>query len=292
MKHVLSLVVSALLAHAAAAETLERQAEAPPRGEVEIVNVSGEVRVIGWDRAQVQLRAELTGEVETVEFERDGDRTSIQVKWPRGRQHGGTADLTVHVPRQSTLMVNTVSASQRIENVSGEQRLQSVSGEIRTQVWGEDLDAKNVSGAIVVRGHGTRASIRATNVSGSITLDEVAGELDLNTVNGQIDVRGASVARAHLKSTNGETRLSGALAKGARIDAEAINGSILLDLRGPLDAEFNIETFNGSIDNCFGPEPQRTSKYAPGSALRFKEGQGSARVRLKTLNGMIELCRK
>src|SRR5690606_6811660 len=70
MKKVLPLFASVLLAHAAAAETLERQAEAPAKGEVEIVNVSGEVRVIGWDRAQVRLHADLDGDVETVEFER------------------------------------------------------------------------------------------------------------------------------------------------------------------------------------------------------------------------------
>jgi len=35
----------------------------------------------------------------------------------------------------------------------------------------------------------------------------------------------------------------------------------------------------------------RTSKYAPGKELRFTEGDGSARVLIKTLNGGINLCR-
>ena len=86
-------------------------------------------------------------------------------------------------------------------------------------------------------------------------------------------------------------RFDSALKQGARLDAEAINGTIDIKLRGTVDADFDIETFNGSIRNCFGPKPERTSQYAPGSALRFKEGKGSARVRLKTLNGAIELCR-
>ena len=65
-----------------------------------------------------------------------------------------------------------------------------------------------------------------------------------------------------------------------------------LDLAGPVGAEFDISSFNGDIRNCFGPDPVRTSEYAPGSELRFREGQGGARVRVKTLNGDISLCNK
>jgi hypothetical protein len=36
----------------------------------------------------------------------------------------------------------------------------------------------------------------------------------------------------------------------------------------------------------------RTSEYAPGTELRFREGQGMGRVRIKTLNGDISICNK
>jgi hypothetical protein len=35
----------------------------------------------------------------------------------------------------------------------------------------------------------------------------------------------------------------------------------------------------------------RTSKYAPGRELRFTEGDGDARVSIKTLNGSLRLCK-
>jgi DUF4097 and DUF4098 domain-containing protein YvlB len=282
-------VVALLIAHGATGETIERTADAPAKGEVEIVNVSGEVHVIGWDRAQVQMTADVAPGVDEVDFERQGDRTLIRVKPASG--NGGSSELRVHVPRDSTVSVKTVSASQTIDGVRGEQRLQSVSGGIRSQVWGEDFQAKSVSGGIVVTGNG-RTSAHITSVSGGIELKDVGGELDLNSVSGAIEVLGGAFERARIKTTNGETRFQGALESGARFEAEAINGAINLQLRSKLDAEFDIETFNGSIDNCFGPKPQRTNQYAPGSALRFKEGNGSARVRLKTLNGAIELCHK
>jgi DUF4097 and DUF4098 domain-containing protein YvlB len=292
MRTVLFLA-SVLLTHAAVAERIERQAEAAADGEVEIVNVSGEVRVIGWDQAKVQLQADVGRGVEEVQFDSDsdGDVTRIRVKWPNDKQAGAT-NLTVHVPRQSTLMVKTVSASQTIENVQGEQRLQSVSGAINTSMGSEDLEAKTVSGQVLVRGNGKPASSRITSVSGEIRMEDVAGDLELSTVNGAIDVRATQIEEARLNTTNGEIRVQTGLNEDARIEAEAINGTIQVNLRGKIDAQFEIESFNGGIQNCFGPKPRRTSEYAPGTVLRFAEGEGEARVRIKTLNGAIELCNK
>ena len=59
-----------------------------------------------------------------------------------------------------------------------------------------------------------------------------------------------------------------------------------------MNAEFDIETFNGDIDNCFGPKSRRTREYAPGNELQFSEGAPGARVRIKTLNGGVEICKK
>ena len=49
-----------------------------------------------------------------------------------------------------------------------------------------------------------------------------------------------------------------------------------------INAEFDIETFNGDIDNCFGPKPSRSREYGPGNELRFTQGKGDAQVRMKT----------
>lgn len=284
-------VAALMVAHFAAAETVERQTDALPDGEVEIVNVSGDVRVIGWDKRQVHVKGELDSEVEELEFHREDDRTLIKVKWPRGDSGGGSSSLVVHVPQDSSVMVKTVSASQRLENVRGEQRLQSVSGDIETQVWEEDLQAKSVSGRVQVNGQAQENTSRITNVSGGVILNNIAGEIEATSVNGAIEVRGGEFESVRLKTTNGEIRLEGTLLPDARLEAEAINGTVAVGLRGKIDASFDIETFNGSIDNCFGPKAQRTSQYAPGRALRFSEGKGSARVRIKTLNGAVDLCR-
>ena len=123
------------------------------------------------------------------------------------------------------------------------------------------------------------------------TLANLAGELTLETVTGDMQIEHAVADPRphpdHQRRSASAHDAGARCASGCRSDQR--RSSFLL--RQPIDAEFDIETFNGEIDNCFGPKSVRTHEFAPGNALRFKEGAGSARVRVKTLNGGVEICK-
>ena len=277
----------------AGAEEVSKTLAADARGEVEIVNVAGTVEVSGWDRAEVKVDADLGSSVEKLEFRNDGQRTLIKVVLPRMSSGSGSSDLRIKVPQGSGLIVNTVSADQIIKDVRGMQRLQAVSGMIQTELFNEDLELKNVSGEVSVRGHNGKGTLRAQTVSGDLRLEDIGSEMELGTVTGDMQVRVAELSRARIKTTNGDLELRAASVTGdVRIEAEGINGDLRFRFRGPLNAEFDIETFNGDIDNCFGPKPRRSREYGPGNELRFKEGNGDGRVRIKALNGTVEICNR
>jgi DUF4097 and DUF4098 domain-containing protein YvlB len=288
-----TVAVALLLAQAARAEEIDKSAQADPRGEVVIGNVAGEVRVTGWDRNEVHVKADLSEGVERLDFKTSGARTTIEVVLPRGRSYQGSTDLVVQVPRNSSLVINTVSADQTIKDVHGTQRLQAVSGMIQTELWNEDMELKNVSGDVTVNGHNGKGALRATSVSGGMRLEDIGPEMELNTVTGDMRVRVSELSKARIRTTNGDLELRAAkLTDDVRIDAEGINGDLRFKLPRELDTEFDISTFNGEIDNCFGPKPHRTSEYGPGNALRFKEGNGDGRIRIKALNGTVEICNR
>jgi DUF4097 and DUF4098 domain-containing protein YvlB len=208
----------------------------------------------------------------------------------KGGKRYASADLSVQVPRGSSVTVNSISADQRISDVRGSQRLQSVSGEIETTVWGEDVQVKTISGDVRVQGHHDPARATVNTVSGNIDLADVAGDLELQTVSGDMEVRAKTLSRTRIRTTNGAVQWRAALADDGRIEAESVNGDLKFVLAGKPSARFDIETFNGEIDNCFGPEASRTREHAPGHALRFTQGDGKAQVRVKTLNGGVEIC--
>jgi DUF4097 and DUF4098 domain-containing protein YvlB len=291
LRAALALATLAAVSSHAGAEEVSKTLAAEARGEVEIVNVAGTVEVSGWDRSEVRVDADLGSNVERLDFRSAGQRTSIKVVLPRGSGSAGGSDLKIKVPQGSSVSINTVSAEQMIKGVRGSQRLQSVSGGIDTQFGPGDLEMKTVSGDIRAHGDG-KGLVRATTVSGDLEINKGGPELDLNTVSGDMTVTLDRLDRGRIKTTNGDLHLITALGNDARIDAEAINGDLDFTLRGEVNAEFDIETFNGDIDNCFGPKPSRSREYGPGNELRFSEGKGDGRVRVKTLNGAVMICKR
>ena len=102
----LSAIVAALctgtLAHA---DSFERTVPADARGEVEIINRGGDVQVRGWDRAEVQIHADVDeDDDERINVQSGTGRTSINVL--RSGREGGSTDMIVQVPRDARLYVD------------------------------------------------------------------------------------------------------------------------------------------------------------------------------------------
>jgi len=287
----LLLTLSGLLSAAAfAAEDINETMDAAADGTVSISNVAGEVEVQGWSRKQVEVTGELGSDVDELIFERDGNEILIKVKVPRHHGRRIASELIVKVPESSSLEINTVSADIEVDNVEGEQDLESVSGDIEIEAHAKDIDISSVSGDVVIQGDKKSMRSRLNSVSGDIEADSLAGEIEAETVSGDLEIVNGSFSRALAHSVNGEIVFHAALLNDGRLDIETINGEVDVRFDGDVSARFDIETFNGEIRNCFGPESERTSRYAPGRELMFREGDGSGRVTIQTLNGDIRLC--
>jgi len=279
-------------AGAFAGTPINERIAADPAGQVEISNISGLVDVTAWARNEVEVTGELGKGAERLEVSRTGNVVRVKVILPSKSSRAESSELFVKLPAGSSLAINTVSADVGVRGLRGSQRLQSVSGNLRTEAAAEDVECKTVSGDVNIAGSGQRALLTVTTVSGDAAVTKVAGEVNGNTVSGDFTVAMGEASRSRLRSTSGNLGLTGKLAADARLDIESISGDVRLDLASPVGAEFDVSSFNGQIRNCFGPAPVRTSEYAPGRELRFREGGGAARVRIKTLNGDISVCNK
>jgi len=271
---------------------IDKRAAADPSGSVEVSNVSGTVTVTGWDRNEVEVTGELGDGTERLEFTSQDKVTRIKVVLPSKSYNVDDTDLIIHVPAGSRLSVNTVSADINAQGVTGAQRLQSVSADIHTVAGSEDVECRTVSGDVTVDGSGTKGLLSITTVSGDATALKVAGEVNANTVSGNLVMGLGETNRSRLRSTSGDLTLAMRLAADGKLDAESISGDVRLNLVGGVDSEFDVSSLSGEIRNCFGPKPVSVSEYGPGKELRFREGQGMARVRIKTLNGDVTICRK
>ena len=277
-------------ASALADTTVNKTIDAADDGTVSISNVAGSIEVVGWSQSAVKVEGTLGDDVEELVFERDGDEVKIKVKVPRNHGRNISSDIVVSVPKDSSLEISGVSADIDVEDVLGEQEVATVSGQVMIKGSADDVEAASVSGDVEVRGTGGDTETEAATVSGDVTLTGVSGEVEAESVSGDVTVSDGSIDDAYLESVNGNLTFHAELRKDGDLGMESINGTVEVILNGTISAEFDIETFNGSIKNCFGPKPERTSRYSPGLGLSFTQGDGDASVSIETLNGSVRIC--
>jgi hypothetical protein len=92
------------------------------------------------------------------------------------------------------------------------------------------------------------------------------------------------------RTTSGDVRFEGTLARGASVDATSVSGNVTVRAGAEGGYAFEASSFSGSIDDCFNASAERTSKYSPGTRLEGTRGEGAGHVRVKTMSGDIQLC--
>ena len=291
-----SILTFALAATLAAAQAytadrdFEKRVQADPHGSVEISNVAGSVNVTGWDRSEVEVIGHLGEDVERVDVNTVGSRTTIKVVLPRMSSRDSDAVLEVHVPKNVELDVSGVHADLKTSGVLGSQSLSTVSGDIRADLAGPMFQAKTVSGDIKLRGSAKVSDMRVETVSGNVLLEHGAGDIDATTVSGDLRLEIDPARSVRMHTTSGDLTFQGSLDPAATFDAETISGDLSLRAGGKSGFAYEAMSFSGDIANCFGKSAQSTSQHGPGSRLDGSVGEGKARVRVKSMSGDVTLC--
>jgi len=290
MKRMTVFLLGLMIAVTAMAEDVDERMNAASDGRVNISNIAGSVTVNGWSRDEVEVTGSLGRNVEELIFERNKDEITIKVKVPKKGGRGIDSDLRISVPEDSSIEVSAVSADIDVSDVNGVQRLQTVSGDVTAEATVSDISAQSVSGDVEIDADNKDAETNANTVSGDVTVFRAAGTVRAESVSGDVIVDEGSFNRASLNTVNGEIIFQAELRDDGRFSAETVNGDIDVEFAGDVSARIDIDTFNGSIRNCFGPKAERTSKYTPGWELSFTEGDGDGRIEMSTMNGDLSIC--
>ncbi len=267
-----------------------KRVAADSEGQVWITNTSGSVRVIGWDRAEVEVKAELGAGVKRLDvIEEEGD-VRIEVVLPAFGVRSGSADLVVRVPQASQLEVTVVSATIKVSDVAGSTRLKSVSGDVVASLSSREVEMQSVSGELALDGGGVTGNAQLKAVSGDVSVKAFAGSLDAASVSGDLVVNMSQLRDLRLRSTSGDVVARGTLQADGRIEAESVSGDVKLELPAVAGFVTDIETFSGDIGGCFASQVTRASEHGPGMRLYVTKGKGDARIRVKSFSGDVVFC--
>ncbi|HXY30264.1 MAG TPA: DUF4097 family beta strand repeat-containing protein [Gemmatimonadaceae bacterium] len=166
-------------------------------------------------------------------------------------------------------------------------------------LWGDD-DSCDAQGYHGHHGDGNNGdiSVRFTvrlpkgvqvavqTVNGSVDVAGATSGVEAHTVNGRVDAT-SSGGPVRAGSVNGSVhaRMAKIPANGD-LDYESVNGTVTVELPASLDADVELSTVNGAVRTDY---PMTVSGRLDPKHIRGTVGKGGLRLRVKTVNGSVEL---
>src|ERR1051326_746001 len=210
---------------------VERTMGADPRAMISICLISGSLTIQGWDRNEVQVRANDAPPVELRRLDQTGRERATEVRLVtqnesvRGRSCVAFGNIVLKAPRQANLTVETSDAEIKVLNAAnvvarsqaGSVSLDRVRGQIDANTIGGDLSVDNSEGMIGL--HTVSGSIRASNLKPAETEDR----FEATAVSGDITLERVAHQDLRAKTVEGSISYSGALVKNGRYSFQRIS---------------------------------------------------------------------
>jgi DUF4097 and DUF4098 domain-containing protein YvlB len=187
----------------------------------------------------------------------DGDcdmntRRNHRNRWDDHNQNDTEVHITVRVPAGVKLSAGTVSGDVVARGIRGDTDARSVSGDVRLT----DIEA---------------TVVEAGSVSGSIELNRInAEEVGAETVSGDVDF-------------SGEIRPRGSY------DLKTLSGDVVMMIPRNAGAEITGNTFSGDFNSSFPITTRSSSRYTRRQRINGTIGDGSARIRVESFSGDVDL---
>ena len=207
-----------------------------PDGTLELSNINGTVRIEGWDKDEVEVRAVKTTpdkesklDLVSIDVNSTPDNLSISTRYPQEEGVEVAVEYTVHVPRRTLLKhINTVNGTLRVKDLDSVGDLHTVNGNIEVYESSGDLHARTTNGNVYVElkhpsvAHGTMAETTNGSVLLAIPADSQA-DLEAKCMNGSFSTDLPFVMEGAIQPRV----LHGRLGKGgSSIRLGTINGAI------------------------------------------------------------------
>lgn len=126
-------------------------------------------------------------------------------------------------------------------------------------------------------------------VNGGVSVDGVSSEVRASTVNGSVDATSAG-GPVQASAVNGSVHASmGRLDGDQDLTYSTVNGSVIAEFAGDVDADIDLSTVNGRFQTDW---PVTITGRIDPRHLRATLGKGGRRIKLTTVNGNVELRKR
>jgi DUF4097 and DUF4098 domain-containing protein YvlB len=141
-----------------------------------------------------------------------------------------------------------------------------------------------------VNGSGIRGETEARSVSGDVILHDVTGKVvEAVTVSGNVELTQVNADEVVAETVSGNVDFSGEIRKGGDYDMKTLSGDVIMRIPKNAGAQVSGATFSGDFHTSFPITTKATSHYTKRSRLDGTIGDGSARIRVESFSGDVEL---
>lgn len=284
------LVFSAAPGRAQTMRKVEHRAHLDARADLRIWNLSGSIRVTGWDRDSIVVRGQVPADQH---FGCGGNHNGVKCAVDLAARYDGIAPgstLDIFVPRTIQLWVKSGSADIVINNFNGILDAYSVSGRIQVQGRAQVLALESMSGRLSVLA--TAVTLRAKTAGGAINITGDVEDAQVTSVSGNITIANAQVQRGKFESIGGNTTWRGSLMKGTSLEFSSHSGVVELLLPGTSGGQVSINNFAGEVHSEFDTDQLSARESKAQELMVNLPGKGDARIAIRNFKGPVRLLKQ
>ncbi len=254
-------------------------------GVVDLSLISGEIRVVGWNRGEVKIVA--SSERGLIRMDATGSRLALNVRSDRGRM--GDTQYELSVPEGVRVISKAVSGDISVTGTKGEIEVGSVSGDVEVADGSRRVSASSVSGSVRVQR--VQGDLRANSVSGDLEATQVSGDVSVETVSGELTLERIASRYVRAETVSGTVDFDGNIDNTGRYEFHSHSGDVNLVVPDGMGATISVETFSGGIDSDFPITIGPNAEIGRGRRFEFTVGSGGARITAESFSGNINITK-
>lgn len=214
------------------------------------LKMGGDVDVSGWEKEQVSVKVEITGEDAEdidVDFDQSSSGISIYAEYGGGRNnYDANANFTIMVPSRFDVEFSTMGGDTKLKNVTGNLQGTTMGGDILLKALKGNLEMTTMGGDIGLNDSDVDGFVKT--MGGDISVENVTGNVSAKSMGG--DIIQKNVRRRDGDSIGEEINVT--TMGGDLVIDEAANGAKLETMGGDIQANhvekfFDAKTMGGDI---------------------------------------------
>ena len=271
-------------------------------GKVIIGNISGNIEVKTWSKAQVQIDALKVSKATTlakakenitkvkIVITEENSTLRIKTEYPKGPNKNLSVSIyyTLMIPSEATLNASTVSGDVTCDDISGDLKAKTVSGDVIVTGAKNGANCSTTSGDVEI--DNVIGDVKLHTVSGDVMANEIKGSVEADTVSGSVVLTNITDAdEIEASAMSGKVKYEGDLASDGYYHLQTHSGRVEFIVPSGSAFDLDARTFSGSINSDFDitVRGKIDKKSLSGSV-----NGGGAEVELKAFSGNVYIKKK